>query len=95
MDYLPEAGIDYLHVIMIALAVFSIFITLGGMKVIGYTDVIQVAVLIIGGLATTYMALDKVSGGHGAMQGFSITDERSTGSFSNDIQQTNSSIHRK
>jgi solute:Na+ symporter, SSS family len=64
--------IDYLHIVMLALAVFSIFITLGGMKVIGYTDVIQVTVLIIGGLATSYMALDKVSGGHGAAQGFSI-----------------------
>ena len=37
------------------------------MKVIGFTDVIQVTVLIIGGLATSYMALDKVSGGHGAV----------------------------
>jgi SSS family solute:Na+ symporter len=64
-------GIDYLHIVMIALAVFSIFITLGGMKVIGFTDVIQVTVLIIGGLATSYMALDKVSGGQGAMHGFS------------------------
>ena len=67
-----ESNIDYLHIVMIALAVFSIFITLGGMKVIGFTDVIQVTVLIIGGLATSYMALDKVSGGHGATQGFSI-----------------------
>ena len=54
-------GGQYLHVIMIALAMAAIFITLGGMKVIGYTDVIQVAVLIIGGLATTYMALTIVS----------------------------------
>jgi SSS family solute:Na+ symporter len=30
-----------LHMIMIALAVFAIIITLGGMKVIGYTDVIR------------------------------------------------------
>src|ERR1700704_2823406 len=65
-------NVDYLHIVMIALAVFSIFITLGGMKVIGFTDVIQVTVLIIGGLATSYMALDKVSSGHGATQGFSI-----------------------
>ncbi|HEV3221653.1 MAG TPA: sodium/solute symporter [Puia sp.] len=63
-------NIDYLHIVMIALAVFSIFITLGGMKVIGFTDVIQVTVLILGGLATSYMALDKVSGGHGAAEGF-------------------------
>jgi SSS family solute:Na+ symporter len=41
-------GQEYLHVVMIALAVFAIIITLGGMKVIGYTDVIQVAVLIFG-----------------------------------------------
>ncbi len=68
---LPKDGNDYMHIVMIALAIFSIIITLGGMKVIGYTDVIQVSVLIIGGLATAYMALDKVSGGHGAAQGFS------------------------
>jgi SSS family solute:Na+ symporter len=33
----------------------AIIITIGGMKVIGYTDVIQVLFLIIGGLATTYL----------------------------------------
>ncbi|MBS1948267.1 MAG: sodium/solute symporter [Bacteroidetes bacterium] len=54
-------GGDHLHLIMICLSVFAITITLGGMKVIGYTDVIQVLVLIIGGLATTYMALTMVS----------------------------------
>src|SRR5262245_16044401 len=64
-------GQNYLHVVMIALAIFAIIITLGGMKVIGYTDVIQVAVLIIGGLVTVYMALDKVSNGNGVVSGFS------------------------
>jgi len=49
------------HLIMIGLSIFALLITLGGMKVIGYTDVIQVAVLIIGGLATTYLALSMVS----------------------------------
>src|SRR6476646_4207057 len=49
------------HLIIILLSIFAIFITLGGMKVIGYTDVIQVTVLIIGGLATTYVALTVVS----------------------------------
>src|SRR5687768_10108467 len=43
------------------LAIFSIVVTLGGMKVIGYTDVIQVFVLILGGLVTTYLALNMVS----------------------------------
>jgi SSS family solute:Na+ symporter len=54
-------GPEYLHTVMLALAVFALIITLGGMKVIGYTDVIQVAVLIIGGFATIYFALTIVS----------------------------------
>lgn len=49
------------HFIMIGLALFALFITLGGMKVIGYTDVFQVLVLTIGGLITTYIALTVVS----------------------------------
>lgn len=53
-------GGGHLHVIMIALLIMALLITLGGMKVIGYTDVIQVAVLIIGGFATVYMALQVV-----------------------------------
>jgi SSS family solute:Na+ symporter len=67
-------GPEYLHAVLIALAVFSLIITLGGMKVIGYTDVIQVAVLIIGGFATIYFALTIVSEkfglGRDAMAGF-------------------------
>ena len=67
-------GPEYLHAVMLALAVFSLVITLGGMKVIGYTDVIQVAVLIIGGFATIYFALTIVSErfgvGGGAIAGF-------------------------
>ncbi|MEO6914925.1 MAG: sodium/solute symporter [Chitinophagaceae bacterium] len=60
-------GGEYFHAIVIGLALFALIITLGGMKVIGYTDVIQVVVLIIGGLATTYIALTLVSEnfGHG------------------------------
>ncbi len=64
--YLGAVAIDsllgggYLHLIMIVLMTMALLITLGGMKVIGYTDVIQVAVLIIGGLATVYMALQVV-----------------------------------
>ncbi|MDO6431847.1 sodium/solute symporter [Flavitalea sp. BT771] len=67
-------GGENIHAIMIGLAIFSLLITLGGMKVIGFTDVIQVGVLIIGGLATTYLALTVVSESFGlgssALEGF-------------------------
>src|SRR5687767_11554395 len=69
-------GGESLHIIMLGLAVFALVITLGGMKVIGYTDVIQVGVLIIGGLATTYLALtivsEKFGMGSSALSGFKI-----------------------
>jgi len=69
-------GGQSLHTIMIGLALFALVITLGGMKVIGYTDVVQVAVLIVGGLATTYLALTIVSEkfglGGSALSGFNF-----------------------
>jgi SSS family solute:Na+ symporter len=46
---------------IVGLSIFSIIVTLGGMKVIGYTDVVQVLVLIMGGLVTTYLALSLLS----------------------------------
>lgn len=68
------SGIDF-WVCMIGLAFFAIVITLGGMKVIGYTDVIQVFFLILGGLATTYLALGLVSEHYnttGVVNGFNL-----------------------
>jgi solute:Na+ symporter, SSS family len=69
---------------MIGLAIFAILITVGGMKVIGYTDVIQVFFLIIGGLVTTYMAISLVSikyGSEGLMSGFNIMREQAGDHF--------------
>ncbi len=66
------SGLDF-DFCMWTLAIFAIIITLGGMKVIGYTDVIQVFFLILGGLATTYLALNLVSddaGRQGMIEGF-------------------------
>ncbi|MCU0341735.1 MAG: sodium/sugar symporter [Spirosomaceae bacterium] len=64
----------------IFLTVFAVIITLGGMKVIGYTDVIQVVCLVLGGLATTYIALnllsDKVGTGSGIMEGLSLIRQK-------------------
>src|SRR6186997_1447104 len=69
-------GNQYLHLIMIGLAILGLIITLGGMKEIGYTDVLQVSVLIIGGVATVYFALTKVSEtfglGSNALAGFNM-----------------------
>ena len=60
---------------MMFLALFALMISIGGMKVIGYTDVIQVFFLILGGLVTTYLALNLVStefGTTGVINGFNL-----------------------
>jgi solute:Na+ symporter, SSS family len=62
------------------LVVFAIVITIGGMKVIGYTDVIQVVCLVLGGLATTYIALnllsEKVGTNAGIFEGLSLIRQK-------------------
>ena len=63
------SGIDVATCIIL-LSIFAIFITLGGMKVIGYTDVIQVLVLVIGGFVAVYIAIDIIAEGKGILTGF-------------------------
>ena len=67
-------GFD-IYICIFLLAIFSIIITLGGMKVIGFTDVIQVFFLVLGGLVATYIALNlvaKEAGQTGILNGFSL-----------------------
>jgi SSS family solute:Na+ symporter len=74
---LAVSGISGINIYwcIVMLAVFAIVITLGGMKVIGYTDVIQVFFLVLGGLVATYIALNLVaekSGQAGIWNGFKV-----------------------
>ena len=85
------SGINF-TVCMLGMAIFAIVITLGGMKVIGYTDVIQVFFLILGGLATTYLALDMVSshfGQSGVIQGFHLMTQQAGDHFHMIFDKTN------
>jgi SSS family solute:Na+ symporter len=85
------SGINF-TLAMLFLAGFAIIITLGGMKVIGYTDVIQVFFLILGGLATTYLALNLVSeqfGTTGVWNGLSLLSEKASDHFDMVFTQEN------
>ena len=69
---------------MYLLAIFAIVITLGGMKVIGYTDVIQVFFLILGGLVTTYLSVNLVAekfGTEGLFNGLSLMSKHAGDHF--------------
>ncbi len=64
-------GFDMTYAI-IGLALFAAAYSLyGGLSAVAWTDVIQVVFLVLGGLVTTYIALNTVSNGEGAIAGFS------------------------
>ena len=50
---------------------FQLYILWGGIKAVAWTDVINVSVLILGGLITTAFALNALSDGNGVVAGFS------------------------
>jgi SSS family solute:Na+ symporter len=83
-----------LSLCMYGLAIFAVFITLGGMKVIGYTDVIQVFFLVLGGLVTTYLALNLVAekfGTTGVLNGFNFMTTHAGDHFHMILQRDNPS----
>jgi len=67
---------------MCALAAFAVLYSLyGGLKAVALTDIIQVVILIAGGFAITWIALDLVSGGNGPLAGFARLGEEVPGHF--------------
>lgn len=78
------SGISFSYCV-VGLILFSLVVTLGGMKVIAYTDVIQVVVLMVGGLITTYLALTLLSeqsgAGRNVWTGLSILQEKADSHF--------------
>ncbi|WP_304236676.1 sodium/sugar symporter [Jiulongibacter sediminis] len=56
---------------VIGLALFAVAYSIyGGLSAVAWTDVIQVVFLVLGGLFTTYLALNTLSGDTGIVDGF-------------------------
>jgi SSS family solute:Na+ symporter len=82
-------GIDMMYAI-IGLALFSAAYSLyGGLSAVAWTDVIQVMFLVLGGLITTYLALNTVSGGEGVIAGFSKVWEAAPEKFHMILEESN------
>lgn len=74
-------GIDVFWA-MCGLAAFAVLYSLyGGLKAVALTDIIQVVILIAGGIAITWIALNLVSGGSGPLAGFARLGEEIPGHF--------------
>lgn len=75
---------------VIGLALFAAAYSLyGGLSAVAWTDVIQVVFLVLGGLVTTYLALNTVSGGHGFVAGLTTVFEEVPERFEMILDQSN------
>jgi SSS family solute:Na+ symporter len=82
-------GVDMIYAI-IGLALFAAAYSLyGGLSAVAWTDVIQVVFLVLGGLVTTYLALNTVSGGEGVIAGFSAVWDAAPEKFHMILEETN------
>lgn len=67
---------------MIFLALFSVAYSLyGGLKAVAFTDIIQVVLLIFGGLLLSYLSLIEIGGGEGLIAGFNALTEAAPEKF--------------
>jgi SSS family solute:Na+ symporter len=65
-------GVD-VQTALAALAVFAgAYALYGGLKAVALTDIVQVSLLVLGGLIISYRALDTVSDHHGILEGFRV-----------------------
>ncbi|MEJ2274861.1 MAG: sodium/solute symporter, partial [Woeseiaceae bacterium] len=84
-------GLD-LTVGLIALGAFAAAYSLyGGLKAVALTDIIQVTLLVIGGVLIAGISLNEVSGGQGVIAGFQILLEKTPERF--DLIFTKDSPH--
>jgi len=75
---------------VIGLALFAAAYSLyGGLSAVAWTDVIQVIFLVLGGLVTTYLALNTVSGGEGVLAGIKTVYEAAPDRFTMILDRSN------
>jgi SSS family solute:Na+ symporter len=67
---------------LIALGAFALLYQLyGGLKAVALTDIVQVTLLVLGGLVISYLTLNQIGGGQGVLAGFGVLSERVPGHF--------------
>jgi solute:Na+ symporter, SSS family len=75
------AGVDQTYA-LIGLGVFALAYQLyGGLKAIALTDIVQVTLLVLGGLVVAFLTLDKIGAGHGFIAGFQALVARAPDHF--------------
>jgi SSS family solute:Na+ symporter len=89
------AGVDQTYA-LIALGVFALAYQLyGGLKAIALTDIVQVTLLVLGGLVVTFLTLGQIGAGHGVIAGFQTLVARVPDHFHMILEPTGNAAYDK
>ena len=67
---------------LVFLGLFAVAYSLyGGLKAVALTDIIQVVLLVLGGLLIAWISMNEISGGEGALAGFAMVLEAAPEKF--------------
>ena len=70
------AGIDQ-NVALVALGAFALLYQIrGGLKAVALTDIVEVTLLVLGGLIIAWLTLGQLGGGHGVIAGWHVLTTR-------------------
>ncbi|MGI9221277.1 MAG: sodium/sugar symporter [Woeseiaceae bacterium] len=69
-------GLDLNYAIILLAAFAAAYSLYGGLKAVALTDIIQVVLLVLGGLLIAYISMNEISGGAGVLAGFTMTLEQ-------------------
>lgn len=75
------AGVNQ-DVALFALGAFALLYQIyGGLKAVALTDIVQVTLLVLGGLVVSYLTLDQIGGHQGVLAGFAALQQQVPGHF--------------
>ncbi len=69
-------GLDINFAVVLLAAFAAAYSLYGGLKAVALTDIIQVVLLVLGGLFIAYVAMNEISGGQGVLTGFAMVLEQ-------------------
>ncbi|HEY6048345.1 MAG TPA: sodium/solute symporter, partial [Sphingomicrobium sp.] len=89
------AGVDQTYA-LIALGVFALAYQLyGGLKAIALTDIVQVTLLVLGGLVVAFLTLSQIGAGHGIIAGFQTVAAKAPDHFRMILEPTGNAAYDK
>jgi SSS family solute:Na+ symporter len=74
-------GLDLTYSLVLLASFAAAYSLYGGLKAVALTDIIQVVLLVFGGLMIAYISMNEVSGGAGVIAGFKMVLEQAPDKF--------------